>query len=72
MPTKSRAQQRLMFAASKNPKVRKKTGVSKKVADEFVTADKARGPKKLPEKIPPKKPATGRAARERRLKDVPI
>lgn len=71
MPTKSRAQQRLMFAASKNPKVAKKTGVSKKVADDFVAADKARGPKKLPEKVA-KKPATGRAARERRLKDVPI
>jgi len=43
MPTKSKAQQRLMLAAAHNPKFAKKTGVPVKVAKEFVTADKKAG-----------------------------
>lgn len=47
MPIISQAQRRLMHAAAKDPKVRKRTGVSAKVAREFVKSDK---PGKLPER----------------------
>jgi hypothetical protein len=50
MPSTSRQQQKLMQAAAANPAVAKKTGVPVKVAKEFVAADKARGPVKLPAK----------------------
>ena len=72
MPSKSKAQQRLMFAAKKDPKLRKKKGISKKVADEFVAADKARGPKKLPEKAVKKPKQSEAAAREFRLRNVKL
>lgn len=39
MPSKSKAQQNLMRAAAHNPEFAKKTGVSQKVAREFVKAD---------------------------------
>jgi hypothetical protein len=55
MPSKSRAQQKLMHAAAKSPAVAKKTGVPQSVAKEFVKADHARGTKKLPEKVTPQK-----------------
>ena len=44
MPSVSRAQQKLMFATAGGAK----TGVPKKVAKDFVAADKKRGKKKLP------------------------
>jgi len=47
MPPVSEAQRRLMHAAANSPAVAKKTGVSRKVAKEFSTADKGG---KLPEK----------------------
>ena len=50
MPSKSRAQQRLMFAAAAKPKMARKLGVPPRVAKEYVTADHKRGAKKLPEK----------------------
>lgn len=46
MPSVSRQQQKLMFATAGGAK----TGVSKKVAKDFVAADKARGKKKLPKR----------------------
>lgn len=49
MPSKSRAQQRLMHAAARDPKVAKATGVPRSVAKEYVAADHARGAKSLPE-----------------------
>lgn len=50
MPPKSKAQNRLMQAAEHDPKVRKKTGVSKKVAGEFTKGLKKGSVKNLPEK----------------------
>lgn len=49
MPSKSRAQQRLMHLAAK-PGMARKLGVPQKVAKEYVAADHKRGAKKLPEK----------------------
>lgn len=51
MPSKSKAQQRMMDAAAHNPAFAKKVGVSQDVAEEFVDADKASGKKPLPERI---------------------
>lgn len=45
MPAKSQAQFRLMQAAKHDPAVRKRTGISKKVAEEFTQSS----PKGLPE-----------------------
>lgn len=39
MPSKSRAQKKLMNAAAHNPAFAKKAGVPQKVAQEFVMAD---------------------------------
>lgn len=44
-----------MFAAAKDPGVAKRTGVPQKVAKDFVAADLARGPKKLPARSKVKK-----------------
>jgi len=49
MPSKSKAQNRLMHAAASSKSVAKKTGVPQSVANEFVAADKGRSIKKLPE-----------------------
>ena len=49
MPAKSKAQFRLMQAVAHNPSIAKKTGISKSVGEEFVSATKA--PKKLPERM---------------------
>lgn len=49
MPAKSKAQFRLMQAVAHNPKIAEKTGISKSVGKEFVSATKA--PKKLPERM---------------------
>lgn len=73
MPTQSQAQQRLMHAVKKNPKLRKKKGATKKIANEFVAADKARGKTPLPEKIGKKpKQRDSAAAREFRLSNVKL
>lgn len=40
MPSKTPKQARTMRAAKHSPKLRKKLGIPKKVADEFVAADK--------------------------------
>lgn len=36
MPIKSKAQQRLMYAAKENPEVRARTGISESVANEMI------------------------------------
>lgn len=43
MPSKSKKQARTMRAAAHNPKFAKKMGIPKKVAKEFVRADKRKG-----------------------------
>jgi len=48
---KSKAQQRLMYAAANDPEVAKKTGVSQKVAKEFIKATPKKKFKKLREKL---------------------
>lgn len=48
MPSKSKAQERLMQAAAHSPKFAKKAGVPVKVAKEFSRADKARKPTRSP------------------------
>lgn len=55
MPIKSKAQQRLMYAAAKDPKVAKKTGVSQDVAKEFIEATPKNRFKKLKEYVGKKK-----------------
>jgi hypothetical protein len=50
MPSKSKAQGRLMRAAAHDPKIAKKTGVPQSVAKDFVAADKGKSQKKLPER----------------------
>lgn len=47
-PSVSKAQQRLMHAAAKDPKIAKQRGISQAVAKEYVAADHARSKKKLP------------------------
>ena len=49
MPSKSKAQSRLMHAAARDPEVAKRTGVPQSVAKEFVEADEGRSLKNLPE-----------------------
>jgi hypothetical protein len=51
MASVSRKQNRLMHAVAEDPAVAKKTGVSQKVAKEFVAADTGRKIGKLPEKV---------------------
>ena len=48
---KSKAQQRLMYAAAQNPEVAKKTGVLQSVAKEFIKATPKKRFKKLKEKL---------------------
>jgi len=48
MPSKSKAQSRLMRAAAHNPAFAKKVGVPQSVAKEFSAADDKRGTKRLP------------------------
>lgn len=55
MPIKSKAQQRLMYAAAQDPEVAKKTGVSQKVAREFIKSTPKKKFKKLKEKLGCKK-----------------
>jgi hypothetical protein len=53
MPSRSRQQQKLMFA-SVTPGGSKKTGVPQEVARKFVAADHKRGAASLPWKVKPK------------------
>lgn len=50
MPPKSKAQARLMWAARHSPKVRRKTGISPTVAEEFTETMDAGDVKNLPER----------------------
>jgi len=51
MPSKSRAQHNLMEMMAHNPSASKKGKVSKKVAAEFVKADKGKDISKLPRRV---------------------
>lgn len=51
MPVKSKAQNRLMQMVAHNPKMAKKTGVPRSVAEEFVKAEHGKKLSKLPEKV---------------------
>ena len=51
MPTVSRAMQRAMFAAKEGKST---LGIPQSVGADFVAADKARGPTKLPERAHPR------------------
>lgn len=51
MPSKSRAQQKLMYAVASGAKPQRGKGPSQAVAKEFVAADHARGATKLPQRI---------------------
>lgn len=53
MPSVSKKQQRAMFAAAAGHST---IGIPQKVGREFANADKARGPKKLPNKVKAGKP----------------
>jgi len=55
VPIKSRQQQKLMYAAANDPQVAKETGVSQKVAREFIKATPKKRFKKLKEKLGCKK-----------------
>ena len=48
MPSKSKAQQRMMAAAAHSPEFAKKVGVKQSVAKDFNAADKKAGKRKLP------------------------
>jgi hypothetical protein len=48
MPVKSKAQQRLMYAAAANPAVAKRTGVPQKVAAEMIEKTPKASFKRLP------------------------
>ena len=50
MPSKSKNQQGLMRAVKHNPEFATKVGIPQKVGEDFVAADKARGPRPLPKK----------------------
>lgn len=56
MPSKSKKQHNLMAMVAHDPKAAKRTGISKKVAEEFVEADKGKT-------FSRKKAKKGRAAR---------
>jgi hypothetical protein len=51
VPIKSRQQQKLMYAAANDPEVAKKTGVSQKVAREFIESTPKSKFKKLRKKL---------------------
>lgn len=55
MPIKSKAQQRLMYAAANDPKVAEETGVSQKVAKEFIESTPKKRFARLKEKVSGKK-----------------
>ena len=51
MPIKSKKQQRLMFAAANDPSVAEETGVSQKVAKEFIESTPKKRFAKLKERV---------------------
>jgi hypothetical protein len=51
MPSKSASQKRLMQMVAHDPKAAKRLKIPQSVGKDFVAADKARGGKKLPEKV---------------------
>ena len=53
MPSKSKAQERIMAAAAHNPAFAKKVGIPVKVAKEFNAVD-AGSHRKLPQRVTPK------------------
>jgi hypothetical protein len=50
MPSKSKAQAKLMRAAAHDPAFARKAGIPPSVAKEFAAADRARGSDKLPQR----------------------
>jgi hypothetical protein len=56
MPSKSKAQAKLMRAAAHNPGLAKRAGVSPSVAKEFNRADQARGAERM-KRLPARKDA---------------
>jgi len=50
MPSKSKAQAKLMRAAAHDPAIARSAGVPQHVAKEFAAADKKRGTKRLPKR----------------------
>lgn len=48
MPSKSKAQKKLMNAVAHSPEFAKKVKIPQKVGKDFVAADKAAGKRKLP------------------------
>lgn len=65
MPAKSEAQYRLMQAAKHSPEVRKRTGISMRVAEEFTETPYH---KRKKESAATSKPAAAKAAALRSLK----
>lgn len=55
MPDKSRAQQRFMGAIANDPGFAARMGVPQSVGADFIAADKAAGPRVLPERLHPKR-----------------
>jgi hypothetical protein len=64
MPFKSQAQRNLFYAAENDPEVRKRTGISKGVANKFTAHDEGG---KLPKHVKKKKhhPGTGILSKSR-------
>jgi hypothetical protein len=50
MPSRSKAQARLMAAAARDPAVARKAGIPQSVAREYHAADRERGTARLPER----------------------
>mgnify|MGYP000043478679 CR=1 FL=1 len=50
MPSKSKAQKKLMDAVAHSEKFSKKVGIPMEVGKDFVAADKAAGKRKLPKR----------------------
>jgi hypothetical protein len=55
MPSKSRAQQKLMHAIANSPEFASKVGIPQSVGQDYAAADHARGKQKLPDHTPSKK-----------------
>ena len=51
MPTVSRAQRGAMYAAKEGKST---LGIPKSIGEDYIAADKARGPVKLPERVHPR------------------
>ena len=62
MPPRSQKQRNLMFAAKNDPAVRKRTGISKSVAQDFTSSDPGG---KLPKYTKKKRPGVGILSKSR-------